>query len=94
MASPHVAGTVALLFAENPSLTSDEVRCYLEATARDRGPLGWDSNYGWGALDARAALNALLTGSVRLCPKIPVTGGSRREALLGESNQVMSKITT
>ncbi len=33
-------------------------------------------------------------GNDWLCPKIPGTGGSRREALLRESNQVMSKITT
>ncbi len=60
MASPHVAGTAALLLAENPSLTPDDVRGYLQDTARDRGAPGWDPNYGWGALDAAGALASLL----------------------------------
>jgi len=59
MATPHVAGTAALLLGEDPSLTPDQVRSFLETTARDRGPAGWDAGYGWGALDARAALEAL-----------------------------------
>jgi len=62
MATPHVAGTAALLLGEDPSLTPDQVRSYLETTARDRGPAGWDESYGWGALDARAALEALAGG--------------------------------
>src|SRR5438093_4769375 len=48
MASPHVAGTAALLLGENPALTPDQVRGYLEGTARERGAQGWDPNYGWG----------------------------------------------
>ncbi len=59
MASPHVAGTAALLLGEDPTLTPDAVRALLQSTARERGAAGWDSTYGWGALDARAALAAL-----------------------------------
>ena len=40
MASPHVAGTAALLLGENPALTPDDVRGYLEGTARERGAPG------------------------------------------------------
>src|SRR3990172_1626576 len=60
MASPHVAGTAALLLGENPSLTADQIRSYLQSSARDGGPPGWDANYGWGVLDAAGALAALL----------------------------------
>ena len=60
MASPHVAGAAALLLGERPTLTPDQVRGYLEGTARDRGAPGWDPNYGWGELDSAGALAALL----------------------------------
>ena len=60
MASPHVAGTAALLLGENSALTPDEVRGYLEGTARERGAPGWDPNYGWGALDSAGALASMV----------------------------------
>ncbi len=62
MATPHVSGTAALLLGESPALTPAQVRYYLETTARDHGPLGWDSEYGAGIVDAAGAL-ALLKGT-------------------------------
>ncbi|HSF14549.1 MAG TPA: fibronectin type III domain-containing protein [Vicinamibacteria bacterium] len=59
-ASPHVAGTAALLLGEDPSLSPDEVRSHLISSARDRGAPGWDSTYGWGILDAGAAVASVL----------------------------------
>jgi len=56
MACPHVAGTAALVIASEPSLTNIEVRERLQNTAEDKGPDGWDSGYGWGIVDAYAAL--------------------------------------
>jgi serine protease len=56
MATPHVAGTAALILGENSSLTNDQVRFCLKSTARDYGTPGWDSGYGWGLLDADSAL--------------------------------------
>ena len=56
MASPHVAGVAALLIA-NGITGPVNVRSALETTAEDKGPAGWDSTYGWGIVDAYAALN-------------------------------------
>jgi serine protease len=56
MASPHVAGVAALLIA-NGITGPDQVRDALESTAKDKGSAGWDEEYGWGIVDAYAALN-------------------------------------
>jgi subtilisin family serine protease len=71
MASPHVAGTAALLLGEHPSLTPMQVRHYLQTTARDRGAAGFDHTYGWGALDAHAAVAALQAGTPPDIPPAP-----------------------
>jgi serine protease len=59
MASPHVAGIAALIIATHklgarPS--PDAVQTQIQATARDLGTPGYDSRYGWGLVDAAAAL--------------------------------------
>jgi serine protease len=55
MASPHVAGVAALVIA-NGVTGPDNVRNALQSTAEDHGTGGWDSEYGWGIVDAAAAL--------------------------------------
>lgn len=57
MAAPHVSGVSALLLAQDATRTANDVREILQVTAEDNGPLGWDPIYGWGILDATAALN-------------------------------------
>ncbi|MEA1944913.1 MAG: S8 family peptidase, partial [Euryarchaeota archaeon] len=56
MAAPHVSGVAALLIA-NGVTGPDNVREALESTAEDKGDTGWDPEYGWGIVDAYAALN-------------------------------------
>lgn len=56
MATPHVAGVVALMLATEPGLTPNEVRTRLQATAVDAGPAGHDESYGWGRVNPLAAL--------------------------------------
>jgi len=56
MAAAHVSATAALLIANATAVTPDEVRKALETTAEDKGPTSWDIEYGWGIIDAYAAL--------------------------------------
>ena len=58
MAAPHVSGVAALVFGKNPSLTPLQVESILESTATDLGPAGYDPTFGWGLVNAAAALNA------------------------------------
>jgi len=57
MAAPHVSGVAALLVARGAS-DAATVRQILESTAEDKDPAGWDSTYGWGIVNAAAALQA------------------------------------
>ena len=57
MASPHVAGAAALVIAHGNATTPNEVRAALQETAENLGDdIGWDEEYGWGLVDAYAAL--------------------------------------
>jgi subtilisin family serine protease len=58
MSTPHVAGVAALVISQNPSWTNLEVRTDLADTAVDLGATGWDQYYGYGKVDAFAALDA------------------------------------
>ncbi|MDR7073308.1 S8 family peptidase [Fictibacillus barbaricus] len=56
MASPVVAGVAALILADNPNLTNEEVAQRLYSTADDLGEAGKDEYYGNGRVNARKAL--------------------------------------
>ncbi len=59
MATPHVSGVAALILARNPSLTPDGVRGVLQMTADDLGTPGRDNYYGYGLVNAEAALRSM-----------------------------------
>lgn len=56
MASPQVAAVAAMVIANNQAMTNDQVKKALESTADDLGEGGWDDRYGWGLVNAAAAL--------------------------------------
>lgn len=58
MASPVVAGVVALLRAQSPDRSPAVIENLLEETAVDLGSPGWDPLFGWGRIDAGEALKA------------------------------------
>lgn len=61
MASPHVAGAVALLKQFAPNLTGKQILEALYNTAVDLGAAGEDNNYGMGLIDVYAAFLSLGT---------------------------------
>ena len=77
MATPHVAGTAALVIAsgivdenENGNI-NDEVRARLIGTAIDLGSKGRDSWYGYGLVDAEAATVSTVTlESIAVTPMV------------------------
>lgn len=71
MATPHVAGVAALLYAVDPSITPDEVESILKDTARSFPSTC--SLCGDGIVDATAALEAIVGGPVTPTPTPTVT---------------------
>ena len=68
MSSPAVTGIVALLLQANPSLTVDEIREIIMSTARNDDKTGAlhdndsaDIRWGWGKIDALAAINEAIS---------------------------------
>ncbi|HEY0532667.1 MAG TPA: S8 family serine peptidase, partial [Actinoplanes sp.] len=73
MASPHVAAVAALLRSADPSLTPDQVESALESSATDLGPAGRDDDYGYGRIDAAAALAAINPATTAPATTAPAT---------------------
>src|SRR5574337_724162 len=65
LASPIVAGTVALIKTANPALAPADVEKVLFSTAVDLGTAGFDSYYGNGRVNAAAAVQAALTTTAK-----------------------------
>lgn len=72
MASPHVAGVVALMKSVYPALTSQSVDALLAAgkLTRDLGAVGRDDQFGYGLIDAMRAVSeaAALAGGGSSAP--------------------------
>lgn len=62
-ATPMVTGVVSLMLSRNANLTYTQIYNILKATAKDtlNNPSGgWNQFYGWGRIDAAAALNQVI----------------------------------
>jgi subtilisin family serine protease len=59
MATPHVSAVAALVWSANPNWTNAQIRQALTASAQDLGAVGKDNYYGYGLVQARAALTYL-----------------------------------
>lgn len=63
MAAPHTAGAAALVLSANPALMGDPfaVRSIFLATTEDFGKAGRDQRFGFGRLDAVAAVQTAVS---------------------------------
>lgn len=77
MASPHVAGLAALVWSAFPGFNNYQVRRKIEATAADLGAPGWDEAFGWGRINAAAAVIGAAPAPYYGCAAVTVrTAGS------------------
>jgi subtilisin family serine protease len=65
-ATPVAAGIAALVLSVDPNLTNTQVQYILERSAKDLGAPGRDDYYGYGRVDARAALDRVLAKRIDL----------------------------
>lgn len=93
MASPHVAGTAALVIAagitdsNGNGRINDEIRNTLNATAEDLGATGKDAWYGYGLVNAAAAVAAV-------APPAPPTPAVNVSFSADKSNYISGTDTT
>ncbi len=66
--SPIVAGVALLIKAVNPTWTPAQIAGRLTSSAADRGPDGIDDSYGFGLLDAYAAVGGRKAASPPIAP--------------------------
>lgn len=102
MASPHVAGTAALLLnagvvdssdqgSPGHGRVNDEVRRILNCTAQDLGTVGRDTWYGFGLVQAAAAVAAI--GSSLECVNVSVTTDQTSYPMTSETAQLRVVVT-
>ena len=75
-ACPQVTGIAALMLSVRPDLTEAQVRTTLQNTARDLGTSGFDNTYGYGLVNAYAAVNAvvpIISGPPTICDQATYT---------------------
>jgi serine protease len=89
MATPHVAGTAALMFAAKSTLTPDQVESMLKSTARAFPATC--SGCGTGIVDATAAVNAAIGGTTPTAPTINETESNNT---LASANLISTSGTT
>ncbi|HPB04785.1 MAG TPA: S8 family serine peptidase, partial [Prolixibacteraceae bacterium] len=87
-ACPQVSGVTALILSARPDFTESQVRSVLQQTATDMGTSGFDNTYGYGRVNAYAAVRAVypyISGPSNLC-----TSGSTYSVVNAPSGSYVS----
>jgi subtilisin family serine protease len=73
-ASPNAAAVAALVLSTNPALQPTDVTAIITSSAKDLGTVGWDAYFGFGRVDAGAAVTmaANVATSDRTAPTVAV----------------------
>jgi subtilisin family serine protease len=79
MAAPHVSGLAALILSQNPNYSNEDVRQVLRVSATDLGTPGFDLSYGYGRINASAALGVTSVLEAKISSPI---GGALVQSLL------------
>jgi serine protease len=87
MATPHVAGVLALMKDATPALTPDEVDSLIITgqMTTDLGTPGRDNSYGYGLIDAHKAVAAAQGGITPVPPTLVVSPSALNFSTLGTS---------
>ena len=87
MATPHVAGVLALMKSVNTDLSSADIDVLLEngELTDDLGPAGRDDQFGYGLVNAESAVTAALTASGKPPADNPRIGASTSLLNFGSS---------
>jgi serine protease len=62
MATPHLSAVAALVWSADTTVSNADIRAILQSTAQDLGAAGRDNYYGYGLVQAKAAIDALTGG--------------------------------
>lgn len=94
MAAPLVSGIAALMYAVNPTLTPLQVTGILQATATDLGEEGWDERYGYGMVNAEAAVRMANATRIDGWKAVGIGGTAGYSAVLAAGLQNVSDAWT
>ena len=64
MAAPHISGVAALLFSAGYS--GADIPKIIENSATDLGASGFDTEYGYGLIDAEKAIQTAISGTLKI----------------------------
>lgn len=103
MATPHVAGVLALMRWANPALTAQAIEDLIRSGSivDDLGPAGRDAEFGYGLINARKAVDAALAarGGGTTTPPAPPPGQTHAQpssislgSLRTEAELVLSRV--
>lgn len=84
--TPIVAGTVALMMSANPRLSNIEIEKLLYANVDDLGTAGWDKYFGYGRVNAGAAVKAAAAAASTVdtqAPAVAITAPSGSSSVSG-----------